>query len=669
MFTPGNLILDQTYRIEAELGRGAFGVVYRVTHLALRVERAVKVLRSDDDGVGSTVFADYRNRFRLEAQLAARLTHPHVIQVYDFQERDGVLFCVMEYAPGGSLADLLAKEGPLPVERVVRILLDAAAGLEAMHDQLDAVHRDVKPANILLDKKGRAKIADLGLAQVSGLGMSQRSGFGSMAQPHPGTPNYTSPDHKDGSEPLGPTADVYGLGCVAFELLTGQVWKSARRKVKRPSNLRPDLPPWLDAVVVRMLCQEPGLTVDDADDPAKRYVDMASVQAALGAGEEQIRRALAEAARVAAEQERQRAVAAEKARQEAAARAAEEKRKQEEAEAARAAELKSQHVAAEEEKRRQEAATPVTAQRWLDERSEAQARRPFGWMNAIVVLVLLGGVGLFWGIFGNYQEQQEAAGQAAATATAQALMPWLAAQADADLYQATGLYFLPVPAGEFTMGSPDGTGDPDEHPQHAVYLDSFFIGATEVTNAQYGRFVDAGGYDNAEYWSDEGWAWRNELGVSLPGCRDDPTSNQPAKPVICVNWYEADAYTRWLTANSGVVVRLPTEAEWEKACRDSDGRIYAWGNEPPSSRLLNWIERSPIERLLNSNVVIVGVGNTRDVGSRPAGASPYGALDMAGNVWEWTSDWYDGGYYAVSPNRNPTGPTSSPSRVVRGGSF
>lgn len=325
MFTPGDLILDQSYRIDGEVGRGAFGVVYRATHLTLNVVRAVKVLRSGDDGVGSTVYTDYRNRFRLEAQLAARLTHPHVIQVYDFQERDGVLFCIMEFAPGGSLADLLAKQGPLPVERTVQFLLDAAAGLEALHDQLDAVHRDVKPANLLLDRQGRVKVADLGLAQVGGLGLSGRSAFGSMAPPHPGTPNYASPEHKEGGEPLGPTADVYGLGCVAFELLTGKVWKVAQRKAKRPSDLRADVPPWLDAVVVRMVCQAPGLTVDDGGDPAKRFVDMTHVQTTLRTGAEQARQAAAAAEKrrqEAAEQERQR-VAAEQARQAAAAHAAE----------------------------------------------------------------------------------------------------------------------------------------------------------------------------------------------------------------------------------------------------------------------------------------------------------------------------------------------------------
>ena len=107
MYTPGTLVLNGAYRIEAELGHGAFGVVYRATHIGLNVPRAIKTLRHAAPGVGSTLFSDYRNRFTIEAQLAARLTHANVIQVHDFQEQNDVLFCVMEYAPGGSLADLL----------------------------------------------------------------------------------------------------------------------------------------------------------------------------------------------------------------------------------------------------------------------------------------------------------------------------------------------------------------------------------------------------------------------------------------------------------------------------------------------------------------------------------------------------------------------------------
>ena len=186
------------------------------------------------------------------------------------------------------------------------------------------------------------------------------------------------------------------------------------------------------------------------------------------------------------------------------------------------------------------------------------------------------------------------------------------------------------------MGSPDGEGDDDEHPQHTVYVDDYWIGKTEVTNAQYARCVEAGGCPapNNNRWND---------GALV----DHPVTN--------VSWDNAVAYSRWLTEQSGITVRLPSEAEWEKAARGSDGRRYPWGDAQPSATLLNFSESK--------------IGTTTAVGNYPDGASPYGALDMAGNVWEWVADWYDGGYYADAPARNPTGSESGQPRVLRGGSW
>jgi formylglycine-generating enzyme required for sulfatase activity len=165
---------------------------------------------------------------------------------------------------------------------------------------------------------------------------------------------------------------------------------------------------------------------------------------------------------------------------------------------------------------------------------------------------------------------------------------------------------------------------------HTVYLDAFYIDRTEVTNAQYRACVEAGACSQPH---DTGWY-------------NDP--NRAEHPVVYVDWNQANAYCRWAGK------RLPTEAEWEKAARGTDGRTYPWGNSDPDCNKANYGDC---------------VGDKTAVGSYPAGASPYGALGMAGNVCEWVADWYDLGYYSQSPTRNPPGPDSGEERGLRGGSW
>jgi WD40 repeat protein len=276
---PGDLIVNGRYRVDAFLGRGAFAQLYRVRHMELNVDRAVKVVSADTPGVGSSVLDDFRARFRLEAQLGARVDHPHVIRIYDFEEAEGRLYLVMEYASGGSLARRLRNTGPLPVTEATRLILQAAAGLEALH-RLSVVHRDVKPSNILLDSEGRAKIADLGLAQLPG-SPSQRSRLGSVAPSHPGTPEYMSPEQASSPEYLTASSDVYSLGCVWFELLTGRAWADAMREVEDVRQLRPEAPLGLARVLARMCQPEPARRKADAGDPNKRYLSMEAVRQAL----------------------------------------------------------------------------------------------------------------------------------------------------------------------------------------------------------------------------------------------------------------------------------------------------------------------------------------------------------------------------------------------------
>lgn len=195
-----------------------------------------------------------------------------------------------------------------------------------------------------------------------------------------------------------------------------------------------------------------------------------------------------------------------------------------------------------------------------------------------------------------------------------------------------------IPAGEFLMGNPEGKGRADEWPQRSVYLDAFAIDLVEVTNERYLAFVATTGHRNPP----------NPYGTG---------PLQSAKgieqlPVVQTTWYDAKAYCSWAKK------RLPTEAEWEKAARGTDGRLFPWGNEPANVKRANFDREWEDEKTLYP------------VGSLPEGDSPYGVKDMAGNAREWVSDWYDADYYKHAPERNPQGPDKKGVvRSIRGGSW
>lgn len=269
-----------------------------------------------------------------------------------------------------------------------------------------------------------------------------------------------------------------------------------------------------------------------------------------------------------------------------------------------------------------------------------------------------------------------------------------------------------IPAGEFLMGSTQqevreaeikwGLKEgllASETPQHTVYVDAFYIDKYEVTNVQYKKFVDETGYrvpavptreeviaalkselgEEAEISDSQinanaqeltrtlsPWAWKD--GIYPPG--------KANHPVVLINWYDAQAYANWAGK------RLPTEAEWEKAARGTDGRFYPWGNNWDATRCNSaerialrplptlqaslewfydeWRTLPPFKRAKNTTV---------PVGSYRNGKSPYGVHDMAGNAFEWCADWYDENYYSYSPRRNPHGPKNGSTRVLRGGSW
>ncbi|MFJ9896456.1 serine/threonine-protein kinase [Streptomyces sp. NPDC091280] len=204
------VLIAGRYRLHVAIGRGAMGEVWQAYDEVGGRPVAVKLLHAQNSEPTAAA------RFRLEAQTAGRLSHPHVVGVLDFGEQEGRLFLVMELVQGDSLSHVLAQAGPLPAEQVARIAAHSAAGMAAAHEQ-GIVHRDIKPGNLLLDADGSVKIADFGIAQF----MNDPSGALTATGQIVGTSLYIAPERALG-QPAGPPSDVYSLGCVLYQLLVGQ---------------------------------------------------------------------------------------------------------------------------------------------------------------------------------------------------------------------------------------------------------------------------------------------------------------------------------------------------------------------------------------------------------------------------------------------------------------
>jgi formylglycine-generating enzyme required for sulfatase activity/predicted MPP superfamily phosphohydrolase/energy-coupling factor transporter ATP-binding protein EcfA2 len=209
-----------------------------------------------------------------------------------------------------------------------------------------------------------------------------------------------------------------------------------------------------------------------------------------------------------------------------------------------------------------------------------------------------------------------------------------------------------VEAEEFIRGS--GEGLDREKPERHIYLDAYMIGKYPVTNQEFKEFVNDGGYKEKEFWTSEGWKWRKEENISEPLYWHDRKWNGPNFPVVGISWFEADAFCKWLSHKTGKQYRLPTEAEWEKAARGTEGREYPWGNEFDEKKCNSWEGK---------------LRRTSPVGIFQEDRGPCGCFDMAGNVVEWCLDWFDEKYYKKSPDKNPKGPSEGALRVLRGGSW
>lgn len=326
--TPDTTLLNK-YRIVRLLGEGGMARVWLAEELAFG--NRLVAIKEPRPSAFSDDAAEIELRYRREVQVCAALEQagvPNIVRAITAEPTGDGLLLVMAYMPGGDLADLIRQHpAGLPVERAVAIALDVLAALAGAHSHpLEIVHRDIKPSNILFDKEGRAHLADFGLAQLAGMsGRSQLRG-----NQHPGTPQYMAPEQERSAGYLSPAADLYALGCVLWEMLTGKRYKRFKPGTP-PSQVRSGLPAWLDQVIAQALAMEPwerweeaaGMTetlrahqrvwseVSDRkqqDTPVQRHSDDKMRQEALRRQQQE-----AEAARQAEAQRQQKAESAHRA--------------------------------------------------------------------------------------------------------------------------------------------------------------------------------------------------------------------------------------------------------------------------------------------------------------------------------------------------------------------
>ncbi|MFL7791931.1 MAG: SUMF1/EgtB/PvdO family nonheme iron enzyme [Anaerolineae bacterium] len=595
------------YEILEEIGRGGFAVVYKARDITLDRIVALKVLHPQ-------LVADSKfvQRFHQEAQVAARLHHSGIVTIHEIGEDAGQHYLAMAYLPGRTLDKWLA-DGPLSVERVTSIVEQVADALDTIHKQ-GLVHRDIKPANIMVDDEGHATLLDFGIVRAAE-GTRLTTTMAIL-----GTPEYMAPEQADPAEveEIDWRADIYALGVVAYEMLVGQppftgksptkvLYQHVHEPPPMPTTFNPDLPVELEPVLLKALAKQ---------------------------RERRFQNAKAFAARL------------------------------------RQSLLAKDHVSQGEASPRRLGPRRVSAWIWI-------AGVAFGLLIAIPVV--LGSIP--WSPqkatpLPSSVPIQSPTRQATEVPTELPRETSAPALGDTHIRSVDNMVMVYVPTGRFKMGSDDadiydalqtcnryrGTCQREwfenEQPVHAATLDGLWVDQTEVTNAQFSAFLNANGNQ-----TQGGAPWLDmDSDYSLieqSGGAFQPRDGYADYPVVQVSWYGAAAYCEWAGG------RLPTEAEWEYAARGEQGAIYPWGNIFDGANL-NFCDVNCTEDWREAGYND-GHGIAASVGGFPTGASWCGALDMAGNVWEWVADWHGG--YPDEGVINPIGLATGVDKVFRGGSW
>jgi len=663
--------IEEKYAIESVVGQGGFATVYRATHTVWKRPVAVKVFKAlGDAGTGQRqkLLDEFIQEGALLAELSERSSA--IVQARDVgmlttPKGDSVPFMVLEWLDGRTLDELLVSERdahlpPRDLEAALR-LLDPIADALALAHKKGIAHRDVKPANIFVlgdvtDGSMGVKLLDFGIAKV--VQDAQKMGFGKTAGHITSfTPLYGAPEQFDRTHgATGPWTDVFALALVLAEVLSGrepmggdtlvQLAYASTDPTTRPTprTLGVAVSDAVEAVFRR------AVAVAAADRYATAGDFWSALRAAAAASDSRIAsssvRSLDALAATAVAPDVTSPVSAGPSPVSATAPAP--------ASASASA----------------SASAPAPAS------ASASAKGSRSLLAAIAgAVIVLGGLGAFAlrnGITGT--SPPGGIRSAAATVASGASMASATASA-APAPAACPEGMLPIPGGEFFMGSDEKDALDFEKPAHKVKLSPYCIDELEVTVAQYKQCSDRGGCRRAgkeNVWPGIKPAQQK---VYDPLCNANDPEAKAKHPVNCVDWDQARE------ACEARGARLPTEAEWELAARGPDGRIYPWGDEPPSAHHLNacgkecfaWEKAHPDPDNPPAWMYPEDDGwvHTAPVGSFPKGKSRYGVQDVVGNVWEWVADYYadydkaQAGPMAVDPK----GPAAGAERVIRGGGW
>ncbi len=631
------------YVLLEKVGEGGMGTVYLAEDRQLNRRVALKMPHFQEGEDTTNI-----DRFYREARVAAGIEHPNLCPVYDVGQIDGIHYLTMPYIDGTPLSRMVRGGHPWPPRQAAQLVRQLAQAIHYLH-QRGVMHRDLKPGNIMIRLEGDPVLMDFGLARAFNSDSQRITATASSV----GTPAYMSPEQiLNDRAALGPGTDIYALGVILYELLSGQLpftgppalvyGQILHADPQRPSTLQPGIPPALDGICMRALAKKVEQRFRSMEDFAfalDTYLQQTATESGpmptlrthlTGSDTNKLGDSDDEPALV-------RVVCSgcgQKLRL---------------PEAPRGRRLKCPRcgtVVLTNPSGGQRVPTPMPTPHPLNsatvpEQTVTTPPRPRAWVPLVIALLAVLGTTAFvgWHMFKPDNTRGGSNGDPGNGGSTVLL--------GEEVTNSLGMKFRRIPAGSFVMGSPDGEERrEDDEFQHPVTISRpFFMGVHEVTQSQFRQVMGT----NPSYHQEDGRV----------------TDDQPVEYVTYDEAVEFCARLGTLAAEKRTRhrYRLPTEAEWEYACRAGTTTPFHFG-EDLSSFVANFdgnyqygnAQRGPY------------TARPTPVGSydRP---NAWGLHDMHGNVWEWCSDWYDRDYYRHSPQTDPQGPRDGTMRVVRGGSW